>query len=176
MVFLLKKSRILLPYLTPSLCPSPQSGNLCVDADSNIFLASITASLLYLPLLLSFRFPFQPSRSALCLSTLPLPHSLAPFLSFSPCHHIRPPPTLSPHPPPLFFFFSLVYFHIPSLPALPSRPSLLPTASQMDRKGVGPSMPANQSDPPQGAASLHYGYIRMSVVVKRTVRLKLCGG
>lgn len=133
--------------------------------------------------LLTPPFIFQISIPTFSLRTLSfhtpppsLPRSFSQFLSL-PSHSFPPPPTHSfTTSSPSLLLFSLVYFHIPSLPALPSRPSLLPTASQMDRKGVGPSMPANQSDPPQGAASLHYGYIRMSVVVKRTVRLKLCGG
>lgn len=147
---------MLLPYLT--LSQSPQYGSLCVDADSNIFLASITALLLSLSLLLSSKCPFHPPHSTLYLSTLSHPLPSVHF-SVSSCHHISlpPHPALSPHPPHFWFIFTS--YHSPLSPL----PSLLPTATQMDRKGVGPSMPANRSDPPQGGASLHYGYIRMNV-------------
>lgn len=91
--------------------------------------------------------------------SIPASHSSLHF-SASPCHHICPPPTspLFHHHPPLFWFIFTSH-HSPLSPL----PSLLPTASQMDRKGVRPNTPANHRHLPQGAASLHYGYIRMNV-------------
>lgn len=127
-----------------------------MDADSNIFLASITVPLLYLSLLLSLKFPFQPPHSTLYLSNT---QPSSPLTLFLPAitfvfPHISP---LSPHSP--LFWFIFISHHSPLCPF----PFLFPTATQMDRTGFGLSTPANQNDPPQGGASLHYGYIRMNV-------------
>lgn len=103
MVSFLKKTLILLPYLTPSPSLSPQYGNLCVDADSNIFLASITASLLHLSLLLSLKFPFHPPRFTLHLSAHRL-HLPSLHFSVSPLpSHLSSPTSPSFHHIPLFF-------------------------------------------------------------------------
>lgn len=135
---------ILLPYLTPSL---PSECRCTLKYFLSIHYCIIT---LHIP---PFIFQISIPASSVHSVSLHPPSSLAPSL----CSHSSP----LFHHLPLFLFLGL--FSHPITPHSPLFPSLLPTASQMDRMGVGLSTPANQSDPPRGAASLHYGYIRMNV-------------